>query len=181
MLAQRPAFRPAAAAPAFGATASAASTSDAPPSAAPGSSVPAAPASAAPGSGRPLSDVSDYAAPGSVVQTPAAMASGIAVDDVTLDTIERRLARHVGPIARHLVRDAARRTSSIEALLRLSLATSKSLPSVSGLSPRAGMTRCIAPAVRPLTRPFRVRKLSAAQSPAAATSPRLRSNGRSVR
>ena len=116
MLAQRPAFRPAAAAPAFGATASAASTSDAPPSAAPGSSVPAAPASAAPGSGGPLSDVSDYAAPGSVVQTPAAMASGIAVDDVTLDTIERRLARHVGPIARHLVRDAARRTSSIEAL-----------------------------------------------------------------
>jgi serine/threonine protein kinase len=42
--------------------------------------------------------------------------SGVFVDDATLDTIERRLARHVGPIARHLVRDAARRTSSIEAL-----------------------------------------------------------------
>jgi eukaryotic-like serine/threonine-protein kinase len=38
------------------------------------------------------------------------------VDEAVLDTIERRLARHVGPIARHLVRDAARRTSSIEAL-----------------------------------------------------------------
>ena len=43
-------------------------------------------------------------------------ASGAFVDDATLDTIERRLARHVGPIARHLVRDAARRTGSIEAL-----------------------------------------------------------------
>ena len=39
-----------------------------------------------------------------------------AIDDVTLDTIERRLARHVGPIARRLVRDAARHTNSIEAL-----------------------------------------------------------------
>jgi len=39
-----------------------------------------------------------------------------AVDDATLDTIERRLARHVGPIAKHLVRDAARRTDSLEAL-----------------------------------------------------------------
>lgn len=42
--------------------------------------------------------------------------SGVGIDDATLDTIERRLARHVGPIARHLVRDAARRTSSIAAL-----------------------------------------------------------------
>jgi serine/threonine protein kinase len=38
------------------------------------------------------------------------------VDDATLNTIEHRLARYVGPIARHLVRDAARRTASIEAL-----------------------------------------------------------------
>jgi eukaryotic-like serine/threonine-protein kinase len=43
-------------------------------------------------------------------------AAGVIIDDATLDTIERRLARHVGPIARHLVRDAARRSSSIEAL-----------------------------------------------------------------
>jgi serine/threonine-protein kinase len=42
--------------------------------------------------------------------------TGVIVDDATLDTIERRLAQHVGPIARHLVRDAARRTNSIEAL-----------------------------------------------------------------
>jgi serine/threonine protein kinase len=39
-----------------------------------------------------------------------------AIDDATLDTIERRLARHVGPIARHLVRDAAKRSDSLEAL-----------------------------------------------------------------
>jgi len=38
------------------------------------------------------------------------------VDDATLDTIERCLARHIGPIARVLVRDAATRTDSIEAL-----------------------------------------------------------------
>jgi eukaryotic-like serine/threonine-protein kinase len=42
--------------------------------------------------------------------------AGVILDDATLETIERRLARHVGPIARHLVRDAARRTGSIEAL-----------------------------------------------------------------
>jgi serine/threonine-protein kinase len=46
----------------------------------------------------------------------AGLGSGIFVDDATLDTIERRLARHVGPIARHLVRDAARKVSSIDAL-----------------------------------------------------------------
>lgn len=43
-------------------------------------------------------------------------ATGAIADEAVLDTIERRLARHVGPIARHLVRDAARRASSIEAL-----------------------------------------------------------------
>jgi hypothetical protein len=45
-----------------------------------------------------------------------AAAAGVAIDDAMLDTIERRLARYTGPIARHLVRDAARRTNSIEAL-----------------------------------------------------------------
>jgi serine/threonine protein kinase len=55
-------------------------------------------------------------APGPVAPAPGVLGSGVFVDDATLDTIERRLARHVGPIARHLVRDAARRTSSIEAL-----------------------------------------------------------------
>lgn len=50
--------------------------------------------------------------PGSAFEAPP----GVAVDDATLSTIERRLARHIGPIARHLVRDAARRTNSIEAL-----------------------------------------------------------------
>jgi eukaryotic-like serine/threonine-protein kinase len=39
-----------------------------------------------------------------------------AMDDTTLDTIERRLARYIGPIARRLVRDAARHTNSVEAL-----------------------------------------------------------------
>jgi len=37
-------------------------------------------------------------------------------DDATLSTIERRLTQHIGPIARHLVRDAARKTHSIETL-----------------------------------------------------------------
>ena len=54
--------------------------------------------------------------PVSGAQASGGPPSGVFVDDATLDTIERRLARHVGPIARHLVRDAARRTSSIEAL-----------------------------------------------------------------
>jgi serine/threonine-protein kinase len=55
-------------------------------------------------------------APATTTSTSAATPPGIIIDDATLDTIERRLARHVGPIARHLVRDAARRTNSIEAL-----------------------------------------------------------------
>jgi eukaryotic-like serine/threonine-protein kinase len=37
-------------------------------------------------------------------------------DDATLATIERRLAEHIGPIARQLVRNAARRTTSVETL-----------------------------------------------------------------
>jgi serine/threonine protein kinase len=39
-----------------------------------------------------------------------------AIDEATLDTVERRLARLVGPIARHLVRDAAKRAGSLEEL-----------------------------------------------------------------
>jgi serine/threonine-protein kinase len=46
----------------------------------------------------------------------SAPAASLTVDDAMLTTIERRLARHVGPIARHLVREAARRVTSIEAL-----------------------------------------------------------------
>lgn len=37
-------------------------------------------------------------------------------DDAILDTVERRLASHIGPIARHLVREAARRSQSLEQL-----------------------------------------------------------------
>ncbi len=40
----------------------------------------------------------------------------VTIDDATLDTIERRLARHIGPIARHLVRDAARHSNSLEVI-----------------------------------------------------------------
>jgi serine/threonine-protein kinase len=42
--------------------------------------------------------------------TPAAF------DDATLSTIERRLAEHIGPIARQLVRNAARQSNSVETL-----------------------------------------------------------------
>lgn len=45
--------------------------------------------------------------------TPEAPGS---LDDETLGTIERNLARRIGPIAKHLVRDAARRTTSVEVL-----------------------------------------------------------------
>jgi eukaryotic-like serine/threonine-protein kinase len=40
----------------------------------------------------------------------------ITFDDVTLSTIERRLAEHIGPIARQLVRNAARQSNSVETL-----------------------------------------------------------------
>jgi len=43
----------------------------------------------------------------------------VAVDDTVLITIERRLARYVGPLARHFVREAARRTNSREALCEM--------------------------------------------------------------
>jgi serine/threonine-protein kinase len=72
----------------------------------------------------------------------------VPVDDATLDTIERRLARHIGPIARHLVRDAARKTDSVEALCET---VSRNIPqpadrqkflaeSLEGSSSRTGMT-----------------------------------------
>ena len=36
--------------------------------------------------------------------------------DATLGTIERELATHIGPIARHLVRSAAQKAGSVEEL-----------------------------------------------------------------
>ncbi len=38
------------------------------------------------------------------------------VTEATLTTIERKLAQHVGPMARHLVQNAARRTGSLDEL-----------------------------------------------------------------
>ena len=40
----------------------------------------------------------------------------VAVAEETLTTIERRLAPHVGPMARHLVQNAARRAGSLDEL-----------------------------------------------------------------
>ena len=37
-------------------------------------------------------------------------------DEATLSTIERKLAQHVGPIARHLVQSAARQAGSLDEL-----------------------------------------------------------------
>jgi eukaryotic-like serine/threonine-protein kinase len=45
---------------------------------------------------------------------PAEFAGG--VDEATLTTIERKLAQHVGPMARHLVQNAARRSGSLDEL-----------------------------------------------------------------
>jgi eukaryotic-like serine/threonine-protein kinase len=47
---------------------------------------------------------------------PAPAPAAVAFDDVTLTTIERRLAEHIGPIARQLVRNAARQSNSVETL-----------------------------------------------------------------
>jgi len=60
----------------------------------------------------PAGELTIVRPPPAAFDPPAALA----VDDATLDTIERRLARYIGPIARHVVRDAARRTSSLEEL-----------------------------------------------------------------
>ncbi|MGC8469010.1 MAG: serine/threonine-protein kinase [Acetobacteraceae bacterium] len=46
----------------------------------------------------------------------SAMPDRAALDPAVLGTIERHLAPHVGPIARHLVREAARAADSLEAL-----------------------------------------------------------------
>jgi serine/threonine-protein kinase len=51
----------------------------------------------------------------------------VSFDDATLSTIERRLAEHIGPIARQLVRNAARQSSSVETLCE-SLASSIAQP-----------------------------------------------------
>jgi serine/threonine-protein kinase len=45
---------------------------------------------------------------------PAEVAAG--VDEATLTTIERKLAQHVGPLAHHLVQNAARRSGSLDEL-----------------------------------------------------------------
>lgn len=45
---------------------------------------------------------------------PFPVAPPAPLDDATLSTIERMLALRIGPIARHLVRDAAKRTTSLE-------------------------------------------------------------------
>jgi serine/threonine protein kinase len=50
-----------------------------------------------------------------VVQ-PRMPAPAPSFDEATLSTIERKLAQHVGPIARHLVQSAARRAGSLDEL-----------------------------------------------------------------
>jgi eukaryotic-like serine/threonine-protein kinase len=60
--------------------------------------------------------------PSAAAVSAAVPFAGAPFDDATIDTIERRLAHYVGPIARHLVRDAARRSASLVAL-RETLAT----------------------------------------------------------
>jgi serine/threonine-protein kinase len=42
--------------------------------------------------------------------------TGVAFDQAALSTVERKLAQHVGPIARHLVQTAARQAHSLEQL-----------------------------------------------------------------
>jgi serine/threonine protein kinase len=49
-----------------------------------------------------------------VLPRPPEVAAGVA--EATLTTIEQKLARHVGPMAHHLVQNAARRTSSLDEL-----------------------------------------------------------------
>jgi eukaryotic-like serine/threonine-protein kinase len=62
-------------------------------------------------------------APSSEAKTIARMPRAIAeppapaqIDDAALKRIERRLAFHIGPIARHVIREAARKAVSVEAL-----------------------------------------------------------------
>jgi len=62
-----------------------------------------------PNSGAPLPEPPD-----ATVLTPASVPG---FDEAVLATIERRLAEHVGPIARHLVRNAARHAASTEAIV----------------------------------------------------------------
>ena len=52
--------------------------------------------------------------PDATVFAPAAVPG---FDEAVLSTIERRLAEHIGPIARHLVRSAARHADSTEAIV----------------------------------------------------------------
>jgi serine/threonine-protein kinase len=56
--------------------------------------------------------VSDGVAEPTVVMQPRV----VPFDQATLSTVERKLAQHVGPIARHLVQTAARQAHSLEEL-----------------------------------------------------------------
>ena len=49
-------------------------------------------------------------------RAPAPALAGVTLDAETLSTLQRRLAHHVGPIARHLVSSAARSATSLDAL-----------------------------------------------------------------
>ncbi len=52
--------------------------------------------------------------PDGVARELIPVAQSVPLDDAALSTIERMLAQRIGPIARHLVRDAAKRTTSLE-------------------------------------------------------------------
>jgi eukaryotic-like serine/threonine-protein kinase len=56
------------------------------------------------------------AVPTAAVTSRLEQSAANAFDDTTLSTIERRLALHLGPIARHLVRNAARQSTSVDTL-----------------------------------------------------------------
>jgi serine/threonine-protein kinase len=53
---------------------------------------------------------------GAVESTVVLPRAPVSFDRTTLSTVERKLARHVGPIARHLVQSAARQAHSLEEL-----------------------------------------------------------------
>jgi hypothetical protein len=75
---------------------------------APAASAPASPAQPAPAQPAPV-----QAAPSPPGPAQAAPAE---IDDAALKRVERRLAFYIGPIARHVLRDAARKTNSLAAL-----------------------------------------------------------------
>jgi len=48
--------------------------------------------------------------------TATSGASGVTIDPALLTSIERQLAHHLGPIAKHLIRDSLKNAKSVEAL-----------------------------------------------------------------